>query len=108
MSEWYVRYSDGTPVKGARVILVGPGGSGYIVTGFDTTGLFQFDHVKAGKYVVCVRLPGGSARKSTNSNPFLPPASLYYPDTQHRSDAEVINVRTNDKVGNINFTISAR
>ncbi len=104
----YVRYSDGRPVKGARVILVGPGSSGYIVTGVDTTGLFQFDHVKAGKYVVGVRLPGGSARKSTNSNSFLPPASLYYPDTQHRSDAEVINMRTDDKVGNINFTISAR
>lgn len=104
----FVRYSDGTPVKGAEVMLLDLGNSTYETTDLDKTGGFQFDDEEAGKYVVAVRLPGGPVWKYESSSGPPPKASLYFPDTPFRSEAETIDLRRDEKVGNIDFTIPAR
>lgn len=101
----YVLTSDGKPVQGVKVMLIELSDSGYITKEVDKTGLFQFVDLEMGKYVVAVRLPGRPVWKYSSNSGSPPKASLYYPGTPYRSDAEVIDLGTGERVGNIGFTI---
>jgi hypothetical protein len=75
----------------------------------DANGYFQEDSLRAGKYVVGISLPGeppwrtgGCAGACLNE---IPPVSLYYPGMLGRSNALVIDLATDEKRDELDFTL---
>lgn len=63
--------------------------------------------LSSGKYVIGINLPGSPTWKPAGcaGTCSIPKASLYYPNMRNRTDALVINLATDEKHDDIDFTI---
>jgi hypothetical protein len=68
------------------------------------------DSMSAGKYVVGINLPGAPDWKYGGCGGAceIPQASLYFPNMKNRADALLINLSTDEKRDDIDFTIPAQ
>ena len=104
----HVRRSDDSPVPNVPVQLVTEDGQSFNSITADQRGYFRFDSLRPGKYIVGVNLPGSAPWKIAGGDgPGLeiPSASLYYPGVPNRSEAIFINIRTDEKRTDIDFTV---
>jgi hypothetical protein len=107
-----VKHSDGSPVARITVLIVHEDGSGYSTQETDVDGYFHEDSLRPGKYIVGINLPGTPAWKNYGCSGAcqdqIPDASLYYPGMHNRSDALLINLESDEKRDNIDFTIATQ
>jgi hypothetical protein len=106
----HVRYGDGTPVASVSVILLDADESGYNSDKTDSKGYFRFDSQRPGKYKVGIVLPGSTEWNhgscgGAGCNRNLPSGILYYPSTTFRDSAFVIDLATDEKRKNLDFTL---
>jgi hypothetical protein len=78
----------------------------------DADGYFHRGLLSSGRYVVGINLPGEPIWKpsgcaGTPGACSVEKASLYYPNVRNRADAVVINLATDEKRDDIDFTIPA-
>jgi hypothetical protein len=103
----HVRHSDGSPVLGMGVLLTSDDGSGWIIRNVDAHGLFQFESLRPGKYVIGINLPNAPPWKyggaGGGGNP--PTAFLYYPGVPDRASALIINLAEDEKRSELDFII---
>jgi hypothetical protein len=73
----------------------------------DALGYFHEESLSAGKYVIGINLPGTPAWEPAGCGGAckVPTASLYYPGKSNRVDALAINLATDEKRDDIDFTI---
>jgi Carboxypeptidase regulatory-like domain len=105
-----VTHADGLPVADLGVALIRTDGTGYLTTETDDDGYFVFDSQEPGEFVVGLNFPGRSDwfdGSGAGGNLKLPPASLFYPGVTNRSGAQVIQLTADEKLDNINFTLTA-
>ena len=103
----HVKHLDGSPVPRVQVLIANYDGSGYTTMQSDASGYFHMESMSPGKYVVGINLPGAAAWKYSGCGGACdaPQASLYYPNMRNRSDALVIDLATDEKREDIDFTI---
>jgi hypothetical protein len=67
------------------------------------------ESMSSGKYVVGINLPGAPAWKYGGCGGVceIPRASLYYSNVRSSSDALVVNLATDEKRDDIDFTVPA-
>lgn len=90
---------DGKPLKGVCLNLLlsnGEGGAGFDCT--NEEGVFLFDSIPAGEYVLVANRDG----KPTSSQPFN---TIYYPNVSQKERAAVFSIRPGETVAGINFII---
>lgn len=108
----HVKRSDGSPAPKISVLIIHEDGTGFTTQESEADGYFHEDSLRPGKYIVGINLPGASAWKSYGCaggcQNEIPDASLYYPGIHNRSDALVINLATDEKRDDIDFTISTQ
>jgi hypothetical protein len=102
----HVRRSNGTPAPQVAVVIAKEDGSWFTTEKSDARGYFHTESLPSGKYVVGINLPGAPAWKYAGCGGAceVPPASLYYPGMRNRSDALVINLASDEKRDDIDFT----
>lgn len=83
----------------------------YVTRETDEDGHFEFTDLMPGKFVVGINFPkrpdwfsGGGG----GVNVKLPPASLFYPGVTARSGARVIELKTDEKLTDIDITLFTR
>jgi len=104
----HVQHPDGSPMAQAHVLLIWQDETGYNTTESDEHGYFHFDSMRAGKYVVGIKLPGTPRWKygsAGGKGVDIPKASLYYPGVRNRSDALTIELTTDEQRDDIDFVI---
>lgn len=103
----HIRYSDGSPVKGAEVILLNQDDSVWNTISAGEDGSYSFDSLKAGKYAVGIHLLQDPPWNGGGGAGVPPPsASLFYPGVPLRSEAEIITLATDENREGIDFTVS--
>lgn len=106
----HLKHSDGTPAPKIAVLIMRKDGSWFTTRESDADGYFEEDSLHAGKYIVGINLPGAPAWKNGGCGGAcqneIPDASLYYPGMHNRSEALVINLATDEKRDDIDFTIN--
>jgi hypothetical protein len=105
----HVKRPDGSPADHVPVLIANEDGSGYTTTQSDASGYFHMESMSSGKYVVGIDLPGAPAWKygSCAGECEVPRAFLYYSDVRNRADALVVNLATDEKRDDIDFTVPA-
>jgi|SRR5579863_1562300 carboxypeptidase family protein len=105
----HIRRSDGSALPKTEVLIMRDDYSWFTTQESDANGYFQEDSLRAGKYVVGISLPGeppwrtgGCAGACLNE---IPPVSLYYPGMLGRSNALVIDLATDEKRDELDFTL---
>jgi len=106
----HVRRWYRSPVPQIWVLIASEDGSWFNTMKSDSNGYFHMESLSSGKYVVGINLPGAPTWKTFGcaGKPgacSIPKASLYYRSMQNRSDAIVINLGTDEKRDDIDFTI---
>jgi hypothetical protein len=109
----HVQRSDGTPAPQVPVLFTDEEGSWFETMMSDARGYFHRESLSSGKYVIGINLPGEPTWKpsgcaGTPGACSVPRASLYYPGMRNRADALVINLATDEKRDDIDFTIPAQ
>jgi Carboxypeptidase regulatory-like domain len=109
----HVQHSDGSPVPQVPVLITDEKGSWFETEMSDARGYFHRETLSSGKYVIGINLPGEPTWKpsgcaGTPGACSVPKASLYYPGMRNRADALVINLATDEKRDDIDFTIPAQ
>ena len=108
----HVKRCDGSPAPKIPVLIIYEDRSGYTTQESDADGCFHEDSLRPGKYTVGINLPGAPAWKDSGRSGAcqnqIPEASLYYPGMHNRSDALAIDLATDAKRDDIDFTISAQ
>jgi hypothetical protein len=108
----HVQRSDGSPAAQVPVLLTDGDGSFFETMISDADGYFHRELLSSGRYVVGINLPSEPTWKpsgcaGTPGACSVPKASLYYPNMRNRADALVINLATEEKRDDIDFTIPA-
>ena len=105
----HVKRSDGSPAALVPILIANEDGSGYATTESDASGYFQMESMSSGKYVVGINLPGAPPWKYGGCGGVceIPQASLYYSDVRSSSDALVVDLATDEKRDDIDFTVPA-
>ena len=105
----HVRRSDGSPVANAYIVLFSSYGWN-LPTQTDKNGHYLFDWQEPGKYVLGLNLPGrpNSSNRAAGKNAETHPSALFYPGVAKRSEARVIQLRTNEKLDHLDFTLPAQ
>jgi hypothetical protein len=109
----HVRRSDGSPATQVPVLITDEEGSWFETMMSDARGYFHRESLSSGEYVIGINLPGEATWKpsgcaGTPGACSVPKASLYYPGMRNRADALVINLATDEKRDDIDFTIPAQ
>jgi Carboxypeptidase regulatory-like domain len=105
----HIRRSDGSAASKTQVLIMRDDYSWFTTQESDANGYFQEDSLRAGKYVVGISLPGDSPWKTSGCAGAclneIPPVSLYHPGMLGRSNALVIDLATDEKRDDIDFTL---
>ena len=106
----HVQRSDGTPAPQVAILITNDDGTWFTTMTSDAGGYFHEEMVPSGRYVIGINLPGAPTWKAagcagTPGACSIPKASLYYPGMRNRADALVINLATDEKRDDIDFTI---
>jgi hypothetical protein len=106
----HLQLSDGSPAPQIAVLITNEDGSWFTTMQSDARGYFHMESLSSGKYVVGINLPGAPTWKTfgcagTPGACSIPKASLYYPAMPNRYDALVINLATDEKRDDIDFTV---
>ncbi len=103
-----ITFSDGKPAANIDVALISNDNTSYLTTQTDTDGEYSFTGQSAGKFVIGINFPkrpdwinGGGG----GLNVPLPPASLFYPGVTTRSSAEIIQLKADEKLDTVDFTL---
>jgi hypothetical protein len=109
----HLQRSDGSPVPHVPVLITNDEGSWFTTIMSNEQGYFHMESMSSGKYVIGVNLPGEPTWKpsgcaGTPGACSVPKTSLYYPNMRNRADALVINLATDEKRDDIDFTIPAQ
>ena len=106
----HVKRSDGSPAPHVPILIAHEDGSWFTTMQSDASGYFHMESMSSGKYVVGINLPGAPAWKYGGCAGAceVPQASFYYPNMRDRADALVINLATDEKRDDIDFTIPAQ
>ncbi|HKR84422.1 MAG TPA: carboxypeptidase-like regulatory domain-containing protein [Terriglobales bacterium] len=102
----HIRHSDGSPVPGIGVSIVGA--DGYDAETSDEEGYFRSDAMRPGKYVVGINPPivPGPKYVGCKGKDCAPPIIyLYYPEMPNRSDSLVITLADDEKRDDIDFVM---
>jgi Carboxypeptidase regulatory-like domain len=104
----HITQPDGLPASHIDVVLIDADNSGYITAQTDQDGLFEFNSVLRGDYVVGLNFPprkdwfnGSGAGEGVK----LPPATLFYPNAKSRSRAKVIRLATDENIDDIDIIL---
>jgi hypothetical protein len=105
-----VRNSSGSPAPQVDVLLSEEDGSWFTSTKTDSRGIFSFDSLRPGRFVVGLNLPGAPKWKYTSAGgpDVTPRASMYFPGAMDRSGAVVIVLAEDEQRKDIDFTLPAR
>jgi len=103
----HVQRPDGSPAPEVPVLIANEDGSWFTTLMSDALGYFHEESLLAGKYVVGINLPGTPTWEPAGCGGAckVPTASLYYPGKSNRADALAINLATDEKRDDIDFTI---
>ena len=109
----YVRRSDGSPAAQVPILLTDEDGSFFETMTSNAKGYFHREMLSSGRYVIGINLPGEATWKpagcsGTPGACVVPKASFYYPNVKNRADALVIDLATDEKRDDIDFTIPAQ
>jgi Carboxypeptidase regulatory-like domain len=104
-----IRRANGKPVPNVDVVLSDSKNTWYVTTQTDVNGRFEFDDKTPGQYIIGINYPpranwfngsgGGEGIK-------IPPASIFYSDAFDRANAQVIELKKDQKIDNLDFVIS--
>jgi hypothetical protein len=109
----HLQRSNGSPAAQVPVLLTDEDGSWFETIVSDANGYFHREMLSPGRYVIGVNLPGEPPWKpfgcsGTPGACTIPKVSLYYPGMRNRADALLINLATDEKRDDIDFTIPAK
>jgi hypothetical protein len=106
-----VRRTDGKPVANVALVLIQSDNSSYVTLQTDQDGYFVFDSQQPGKYVLGLNFPASpdwfDGAGAGDDLP-IPPASMFYPGVLDRSRALVIQLATDEKLGNLDFVVQSK
>ncbi len=107
----HVRRTDGKPVANVALVLIQSDNSSYVTLQTDQDGYFVFDSQQPGKYVLGLNFPASpdwfDGAGAGDDLP-IPPASMFYPGVLDRSRALVIQLATDEKLGNLDFVVQSK
>jgi Carboxypeptidase regulatory-like domain len=100
----YVKFPDGSPARGGQIILYRVGDPLWATSHVDGYGFYQFDTLASGSYVIGYR---SMAEKFTDTIGVVgpPPAASYYPGVPSRAAATSLELKTDQRLVEINITL---
>lgn len=106
----HVRHPDGSPAAQVPILLTDEDGSFFETMISNANGYFRREMLSSGKYVIGISLPSEATWQpagcsGTPGACAVPKASFYYPNVKNRADALVIDLATDEKRDDIDFTI---
>lgn len=105
----HVRQSNGTPAKGATVVLLGGHGFGFETANTSEDGAYRFEQLDYGEYVVGV-LPPWTPRPKPPAcrgecDDDIPEVAVFHGGASKRSAATVIKLGAEDKLENVDIVL---
>jgi hypothetical protein len=107
----HVRRADGTPVGNLALVLIRSDNSWYMTSQTDQDGYFVFDSQRPGEYVLGLNAPASPDwfdGAGAGDDLRIPPASTFYPGVAKRSRALVIQLATDEKLGELDLIVPSR
>jgi hypothetical protein len=103
-----IRRANGKPLIHVDVVLTDSENTTYVTTQTDANGRFEFDDETPGHYVIGINFPpqadwfnGGGGGEGIK----IPPASMFYSGVFDRANAQVIDLKKDEKIDNLDFVV---